>query len=160
ASDPEYLQWLCSQDDFRSSHGTLYQDIIDCVEGLVDAPERKVMRAWFQDQGFCRRFLRVSGYEAILLHELEARRAKVLEQITGRLRDLKEMTSKAKNYTPNHQAWAQVHGIFLDPVDREQQIAGFEQMIATLHELHKRIANQIEAPESKIACRFEQHEFD
>jgi uncharacterized protein (DUF3820 family) len=160
--DPEYLRWLCCQDEFRSSRGALYRDIIDCVEGLVDAPARKVMRAWFQDVNFCRRFLRVCGYEAILLHELEARHAKAREQITGRLRDLKEMTSKAKNYTgtSSHQAWAQAHGIFLNPVDREQQIAGFEQMITTLHELHKRIPNQIEAPELKISCRFEQHGFD
>src|SRR5262245_63287700 len=61
AGDPEYLCWLCSQDEFRSSRGAIYRDIIDCVEGLVDAPERKVMRAWFQDLDFCRRFLRVSG---------------------------------------------------------------------------------------------------
>src|SRR5262245_4039371 len=124
AGDPEYLCWLCSQDEFRSSRGAIYRDIIDCVEGLVDAPERKVMRAWFQDLDFCRRFLRVSGHGAILLHELEARHAKALEEITGRLRDLKEATSKAKNYTgaPSHQAWAQAQGIFLNPVDREQQI--------------------------------------
>jgi hypothetical protein len=159
--DPEYLQWLCSQDGFRSR--AIYRDIIDCVEELADAPACKAMRAWFQDVDFCRRFLRVSGHEAILLHELEARHARALEKIIGRLRDLKDMTSKAKNYTgaPRHQAWAQAHGVFLDPVEREQQIAGFEQMITTLHELHNRIPNQIAAtPEPKISCRFEQQGFD
>ena len=157
AGDPEYIRWLCDQDDFRSNRGALYRDIIDCVEGLVDAPTRKVMRERFQDQDFCRRFLRVCGYEVALLHELEARHAEARKQITGRLRNLKEMTDKAKNYAdaPSHQAWAQAHGIFLNPVDRERQIAGFEQMITTLHELHKRIPNQIEAPELKISCRFE-----
>jgi hypothetical protein len=71
------------------------------------------------------------------------------------------MTSKAKNYTgvPHHQAWAQAYGIFLNPVDRERQIAGFEQMITTLHGLHKRVLSQ-KAPEPKISCRFEQHGFD
>src|SRR5262249_18545651 len=81
------------------------------------------------------------------------------EQITDRLRDLNEITSKAKNYTGDR-AWAQAHGIFLDPVEREQQIAGFEQMIMALHGLRKRIPNQIEALEPRISCRFEQHGFD
>jgi hypothetical protein len=97
-----------------------------------------------------------------LLHELEARHAKALGGIAKRLRDLKEITSKAKNYTddPSHQAWARANGIFLDPVDRERQIAGFEQMITALHNLYKRIPNQIEAPEPKTSCRFEWHDFD
>src|SRR5262249_21623011 len=114
ADDPEYLQWLCSQDDFRSGRGAIYRDIIDCVEGFADAFERKVMRAWFRDQGFCRRFLQASGHEAVLLHELELRRVKALGEIADRLRSLKEMTDKAKNYTgaPSHQAWARGKGIF------------------------------------------------
>jgi hypothetical protein len=152
SGDPEYLRWLCAQDGFRN------QDIIDGVEGLMDAPMRRAMQARFQDVNFCRRFLQVSGHEAILLHELEARHARAREQITDRLRELKEMTSKAKNYTDA--AWAQTHGIFPDPMDRERQIAGFEQMITTLHELRRRIPNRIEAPEPKISCRFEQHGFD
>jgi Exodeoxyribonuclease X-like C-terminal len=162
AGDPEYLRWLCSQDEFRSNFKDTYQDIINCVEDLIDAPERKVVRARFQDVDFCRRFLRTSGHEPILLHELEVRHAKAFGEIDDRLRDLKETTSKAKNYIddPHHQAWAQTNGIFLDPVDRERQIAGFEQMIAALHNLRKRIPSQIEVPEPKISCRFEQQEFD
>jgi len=162
AGDPEYLQWLCSQDNFCSNRGVLYRDIIDCFEGLRDAPERKVMRGWFQDADFCCQFLQVSGGEALLLQELEARHAAALEQITGRIQDLTETIDKAKNYTgaPDQQIWAQEYGIFLDPTEREQQIADFGQTIATLHELHKKIANQIEAPHPKISCRFEQHGFD
>jgi hypothetical protein len=162
AGDPEYLRWLCSQDEFRSSHRVIYQDIIDCVEGLVDAPERKAVRARFQDAHFCRRFLQASGHEAILLHAARGRHAKALEEITDRLRSLKEATGEAKNYTddPSYQAWAQANGISLDPVDRERQIAGFKRVIAALHGLRKRLPNQLEAPESKISCRLEQHGFD
>jgi uncharacterized protein (DUF3820 family) len=162
ADDPEYLQWLCSQDDFRSGRGAIYRDIIDCVEGLADASERKVMRERFRDQGFCRRFLQTSGHEAVLLHELELRRVKALGKIADRLRSLEETTNIAKIYTgaPSHQAWAHARGIFLDPADRERQIVGFEQIIATLHKLRKRIADRIEAPKLKISCRFEQHGFD
>src|SRR4051812_11911769 len=86
AGDPEYLRWLCSQDEFRGSHRVLYRDIINCVEELVDVPERKVMRARFQDANFCRRFLQASRHEAILLHAVGARHTKALEQITDRLR--------------------------------------------------------------------------
>ena len=49
AGDPEYLQWLCSQDEFRSTRKDTYRDILDHVEDLTDAPERKVVRARFQD---------------------------------------------------------------------------------------------------------------
>ena len=162
AGDPEYLRWLCSQDDFRSSHGVLYRDIIDCVEGLVDAPERKVVRARFQDANFCRRFLRASGHEDIMLHAVRARHAKALEEITDRLRSLTEATDGAKNYIDDssHQAWAQANGIFLNPVDRERQLTGFEQKNTALHDLRKRMPNQLEAPEPKVSCRFEQHGFD
>jgi hypothetical protein len=162
AGDPEYLQWLCAQDEFCSDFKDTYQDIIGCVEDLIDAPERKVVRARFQTVDFCQRFLQASGHEAILLHKLEVKHAKALGEIADRLRSLKEATSKAKNYSndPNHQAWAQANGIFIDPVDRERQIAGFEQMIAALHGLRKRIPSQIKAPKLKISCRFEQHGFD
>ena len=162
AGDPEYLRWLCSQDDFRSSHRVLYRDIIDCVEGLVDAPARKAMRVRFQDANFCRRFLQASGHGGILLHAVRARHAKALEEIADRLRNLKEATDGAKNYIDDfsHQAWAQANGIFLNPVDRERQLAGFELMNAALHDLRKRLPNQLEAPKSKVSCRFEQHGFD
>jgi hypothetical protein len=162
AGDREYLRWLCSQDRFRKDFRSLHQDIIDYAEAVVDAPERKVMRARFQDVDFCRRFLRASGHEALLLHELEARHAKALGGITDRLRNLKEMTSKAKNYTddPSHQAWARENGIFLDPMERERQIAGFEQIIMALHPLHRRMQEPVKTPEPKISCRFEQHGFD
>jgi hypothetical protein len=97
-----------------------------------------------------------------MLHELEVRHAAALRAITDRLADLKEITSKAKNYIddPTCRVWAREHGIFLDPVDREQQIAGFERMIVALHDLHKKIPNRIKAPKPKVSCRFEQHEFD
>jgi hypothetical protein len=157
ASDPDYLRWLCGQDGFRSR--AIYRDIVDGVEELADAPARKAMQVWFRDVNFCRRFLRVSGHEAILLHELQVRHARALEQVTDRLRDLKDITSKAKSYTGD-QAWAQTHGVFLDPAEREQQIAGFEQMITTLHELRSRMPDRIAAPEPKISCRFEQQGFD
>jgi hypothetical protein len=157
ASDPDYMRWLCGQDEFRSR--AIYRDIIDCVEELADAPARKTMQAWFRDANFCRRFLRVSGHEALLLHELEARHVKAREQVAGRLRELKDITSKAKSYTGD-QAWAQAHGVFLDPAEREQQIAGFEQMITTLHELQSRMPERIAAPELKVSCRFKQQGFD
>jgi hypothetical protein len=159
-SDPEYLRWLCSQDEFRSRHRIV--DIIDCVEGLADARERSAMRARFQQADFCRRFLQASGHAAMLRHKLEVEHARALGEITDRLRSLKEATSKAKNYIddPNHQAWAQANGIYLNRADREQQITGFEQMDAALRNLHERMSNQIPAPELKISCRFEQREFD
>jgi hypothetical protein len=162
AGDPEYLRWLCSQDDFRRNRYDLYRSIIHCVEELTDAPERKAMRARFQDADFCRRFLQASGYETLLLHKLEAMHAKALGEIADRLRHLRETTSKAKNYAdnPNHQAWARANGIIPDPADREQQIAGLEQRNVALLGLHKRIPNRIAAPEPKISCRFEQHGFD
>jgi hypothetical protein len=164
--DPEYLQWLCSQGEFRERRA-IYRDIIDCIEGWVDAPERdaparEMMQGRFQDVDFCRRFLQASGHEAILLHKLETRHAKALGEIADRLASLKEATDKAKNYIddPGHRAWAQANGIFLDPVDREQQIAAFEQMTMELHTLRKRIPNQIKAPKQKISCLFAQHGFD
>jgi hypothetical protein len=96
------------------------------------------------------------------LHAVRARHAKAFEEITDRLRNLKEATDGAKNHIDdsNHQAWAQTNGIFLNPEDRERQLAGFELMNAALHELRKRLPNQLEAPESKVSCRFEQHGFD
>jgi hypothetical protein len=45
-------------------------------------------------------------------------------------------------------------------VDRERQIAGFEQMITALHNLHETIPNRIEMPEPKISCRPGQLGFD
>src|SRR5262245_14402347 len=84
--DPEYLQWLCSQDEFCSKFKDTYRDIINYVEDLIDAPERKVMRARFQDVDFCRRFLRASGHEALLLHKLEVKHADALGEIADRLR--------------------------------------------------------------------------
>jgi uncharacterized protein (DUF3820 family) len=137
--DPEYLQWLCSQDEFRNNHRAFYLDIVDCVEELTDAPVRKALRARFQDVDFRRRFLQASGHEGILLHELEVMHAKALGRIADRLQNLKETTDKAKNYIddPNHQAWVRVNAISLDPAEREQQIAGFEQMTVGLH-AHKK----------------------
>lgn len=162
AYDPEYLRWLCSQDWFRNDHRTIYQDIIDYVEGLADAHERKAMRARFQDADFCRRFLQTAGYEDTLLHELNSKHAQALKEIADSLRYLKETTSKAKNYSndPSYLTWARTNGIFLDPVDRERQIAGFEQIAMARYALHKRMPNQCEPPpEPKISCRFEQHGF-
>src|SRR5262245_32875381 len=115
--DPEYLRWLCSQDDFRTRRRDIYLDITDCVEGLIDAPERTAMRARFQDVNFCRQFLQASGHGAMLLQELETRHAKALGGIADRLRSLKETTDKAKSYIddPNYQASARARGISLDP---------------------------------------------
>ena len=45
-------------------------------------------------------------------------------------------------------------------MDRERQLAGFEQLNTALHSLRKRLPDQLEAPESKVSCRFEQHGFD
>jgi hypothetical protein len=132
--DPEYLQWLCSQDEFRNNHRAFYLDIIDCVEGLIDAPGRKAMRTRFHDVDFCRRFLQASGQKAILLHGLEGMHAKALGGITDRLQDLREAT---------------------DLDDSNRQAA-----VQRLHTLQKRIPNQIEAFEPKISCRFEQRGFD
>jgi hypothetical protein len=161
--DPEYLQWLCSQDEFRINRRGLHQDIIDCAEGLVDAPERKAMCARFQDVDFCRRFLQASGHKALLLHELEAMHVEALEQLADRLRSLKEATDKAKNYTddPSHQAWARTWGVSLDdPAGRERHIMDFERITTELHALHKRLPSQVDAPEPKVSCRFERHGFD
>lgn len=162
AGDPEYLQWLCSQDEFRSTRKDTYRDILDHVEDLTDASVRKVVRERFQDVDFCQRFLQASGHEAVLRHALEVKHARALGGLADRLRSLKEATDGAKNYIddPNHQAWAQANGISTDRVDRERQIAGFEQMITALHDLRKRIPSQIKAPELKTSCRFEQHGFD
>jgi hypothetical protein len=159
AHDPEYLQWLCSQDGFRNNRKNVYRDIIDCVEDSMDARIRKMVRAWFEDVDFCQHFLQTSGHAAILLHKLEVKHAKALEEITNRLRNLKEATNKAKNYAGDLE-WARANGIFTDPRDRERQIAGFEQMITALHKLRERIPNQIEVPKLKTSCRFEQHGFD
>jgi uncharacterized protein (DUF3820 family) len=82
--DPEYLRWLCSQDDFRRGRRHVYRDIINCVEELVDAPEREAMCARFQAAEFRRRFLQASGHEALLRHALEARHAKALGAIADR----------------------------------------------------------------------------
>jgi hypothetical protein len=131
------------------------------AEELVDAPERKAMQDRFQDVYFRRWFLEVSGHKALLLHRLEARHTEALGK-TARLASLKEATDKARNYIddPDHQAWARENGIALGPTERERQIAGFEQMVATLHNLQKRMPDRVEAPKPTVSCKLEQYGFD
>jgi hypothetical protein len=56
--DPNYLQWLTSQEWFRAKYMTLYQVIINRGAEPEDTPEHNALQVLFLDDAFCLAFLR------------------------------------------------------------------------------------------------------
>jgi uncharacterized protein (DUF3820 family) len=57
-NDPAYLQWLVSQDWFRTKFVALYQTIINRGAEPEETPEHNALQVLFLDDGFCRRVIR------------------------------------------------------------------------------------------------------
>lgn len=58
ASDPQYCDWLASQDWFRSKHNDFYTIIINNFQKPEDTPEHNKLQAKFTDSCFVAKFVR------------------------------------------------------------------------------------------------------
>lgn len=63
AEDPQYLQWLCTQDWFRNKFTVLHQVIINRGAEPEETPEHNAMQVKFLDDEYCARF--VTHFEPI-----------------------------------------------------------------------------------------------
>lgn len=74
--DPAYLQWLGSQDWFRSKFVNLYQLIINRGAAPEDSPEHNALQVLFLNDSFCFAFMRClyPDFEEAERRELAAQR--------------------------------------------------------------------------------------
>jgi len=56
--DPIYVEWLTSQEWFRSRFTILYQVVINRGADSAETPEHNAMQVRFLDRDFCQQFLR------------------------------------------------------------------------------------------------------
>jgi len=59
-TDPQYLQWLCGQDWFRSKFVILHQVIVNQGKEPEDTPEHNALQAMFLNQDFCKKFMEIA----------------------------------------------------------------------------------------------------
>jgi hypothetical protein len=90
--DPQYLQWLSAQPDFRERHVALYQVIINRGAEPEETPEHNALQVLFLEDDFCAAFMDVvvpQWRDPVTLAEISAKEvSNIKNMVSKRLNDL------------------------------------------------------------------------